>query len=197
MKRTSPRFAGILLLLNLPALTVGESFLQTPATAVVPANAPSVATTQSAVSVETHFFPEEEISPTIIKLIDGSQHSLDIAAYAFTHTEIAAAVTRAHQRGVHVRMMMDLKNASGKDSRIPDLIKAGIQVRIRHKDGDQHSKCLIIYRSIVVTGTFNYTARADKRNSENIVVIRNAPKVDDAFAPGYHTLIASSEQKKN
>ena len=76
---------------------------------------------------------------------------------------------------------MDLMNASGRNSRIPDLIKAGIEVRIRHKDGDQYSKYLIIDDAIVVTGSYNFTARADERNSENVVVIRNAPKVDEAF----------------
>jgi phosphatidylserine/phosphatidylglycerophosphate/cardiolipin synthase-like enzyme len=98
---------------------------------------------------------------------------------------------------VHVRLVMDLMNASGRNSRIPDLIKAGIEVRIRHKNGDQHSKYLIIDQAIVVTGSFNYTARADERNSENVVVIRNARKADAAFAADYQTLIAASEQKKN
>jgi phosphatidylserine/phosphatidylglycerophosphate/cardiolipin synthase-like enzyme len=80
---------------------------------------------------------------------------------------------------------------------IPDLIKAGIEVRIRHKDGDQRSKYLIIDQAIVVTGSYNFTARADERNSENVVVIRNAPKVDEAFAADYQTLIAASEQELN
>jgi hypothetical protein len=31
-----------------------------------------------------------------------------------------------------LRLVMDLMNASGRNSRIPDLIKAGIEVRIRH-----------------------------------------------------------------
>ena len=92
---------------------------------------------------------------------------------------------------------MDLMNTSGKNSCIPDLIKAGIEVRIRHKDGDQHSKYLIIDQAIVVTGSYNFTARADERNSENVVVIRNAPKADEAFAADYKTLIAASEQKQN
>ena len=111
-----------------------------------------------------------------------------------THTEIAAAVIRAHQRGVHVRLVMDLMNASGRNSRIPDLIKAGIEVRIRHKNGDQHSKYLIIDQAIVVTGSYNFTARADERNSENVVVIRNAPKVDEEFAVDYQALVAASVQ---
>jgi phosphatidylserine/phosphatidylglycerophosphate/cardiolipin synthase-like enzyme len=151
-----------------------------------PTTAP--ATTQPAISIETHFSPEEEIAPTIVKLIDGCQHTLDIAAFAFTHPDIANAIIRAHQRGVAVRMVMDLKNATARDSRIPDLIKAGIEVRIRHKVGDQHSKYLVIDQSIVVTGSFNFTVRADERNSENLLVIRNAPNVVKAFLYDFQIL---------
>jgi phosphatidylserine/phosphatidylglycerophosphate/cardiolipin synthase-like enzyme len=188
MKSRLPRFAATLLLISVPVLFVCASFSKTPTTAEAP--------TQPTISIEPHFAPEEVIGPVIVKLIDGSQRSLDIAAYSFTHTEIAAAVIRAHQRGVHVRLVMDLMNASGRNSRIHDLTKAGIEVRLRHKDGDQHSKYLIIDQAIVVTGSYNFTARADERNSENVVVIRNAPKVDEAFAADYQTLIAASEQRQ-
>jgi phosphatidylserine/phosphatidylglycerophosphate/cardiolipin synthase-like enzyme len=195
MKTRLPRFYAAVLLLSVSALVVSASFSETPTTAVAPAIAPIVATTQPTISIEAHFSPEEEIAPTIVKLIDGSQHSLDIAVYAFTHADIAAAVIRAHQRGVRVRMVMDLKNASGRDSCIPDLIKAGIEVRIRHKDGDQHSKYLVIDQAIVVTGSYNFTVRADERNSENVVVIRNAPNVVKAFSDDYQTLLTASAQR--
>ena len=199
MKTRLPKFSSAVLLFGIPALIVSASFSKTPTTAVAPATASMLAATQPAIapaiSIEPHFAPEEVIGPVIVKLIDGSQHSLDIAAYSFTHTELAAAVIRAHQRGVHVRLVMDLMNASGRNSRIPDLIKAGIEVRFRHKDGDQHSKYLIIDQAIVVTGSYNFTVRSDERNAENVVVIRKAPKVDEAFAADYQTLIAASEQQ--
>jgi phosphatidylserine/phosphatidylglycerophosphate/cardiolipin synthase-like enzyme len=197
MKLKLSPLAASIFLLNISALIVGESFSKAPTTAVAPATTPILTAAQPAISIEPHFAPEEVIGSVIVKLIDGSQHSLDIAAYAFSHQEIAAAVIRAHQRGVHVRLVMDLKNASGRDSRIPDMVQAGIEVRIRHKDGDQHSKYLIIDEAIVVTGSYNFTARADERNSENVVVIRNAPKVDEAFVVDYQKLLAASEQKKN
>jgi phosphatidylserine/phosphatidylglycerophosphate/cardiolipin synthase-like enzyme len=186
MKTRLPRFYAAVLLLSLSALIVSASFSETPTTA------PALATTQAAISVEPHFSPEEEIAPIIVKLIDGSQHTLDIAAFAFTHPDIAAAIIRAHQRGVQVRMVMDLTNEKEKNSLAPELIKAGIPLRVRHKRGFQHSKYLIIDQSIVVTGSFNFTNSADERNSENVVVIREEPKVEAAFAADYQTLIAAS-----
>ncbi len=177
---------SLALLLTVPATILSTSRSETPTTA------PMLATTQPAISIEPHFSPEEEIAPTIVKLIDNAQHSLDIAAFAFTHPDIANAVIRAHQRCVKVRMVMDMVNEREKNSLAPEIIKAGIPLRVRHKRGFQHSKYLIIDQSIIVTGSFNFTNSADDRNSENIVVIREAPKVERAFADDYELLVADS-----
>src|SRR5688500_3582796 len=107
------------------------------------------------VLIETHFSPQEQIAPTIVKLIDEAQRTLDIAAFSFTRSEIGAATIRAHERGVRVRLVMDTTSAGGKYSTVPDLIKSGIPVRVRHKRGSQHSKYLIIDDSVVATGSYN------------------------------------------
>src|SRR5438876_11595169 len=73
------------------------------------------------ISVETHFSPEEEIAPTIVKLIDSTKQTLDIAAFAYTHSDIAAATIRAHGRGVRVQIAMDTTNAAVHSSLAPDL----------------------------------------------------------------------------
>jgi phosphatidylserine/phosphatidylglycerophosphate/cardiolipin synthase-like enzyme len=142
--------------------------------------------------VQTHFSPEEEIAPTIVNLIDHAQRTLDIAAFSFTRSEIGAATIRAHQHGVRVRLVMDTTSAGSKYSTVPDLIKSGILVRVRHKRGSQHSKYLIIDGSLVATGSYNFTLRADERNSENLLVIRDSPKVVKSFAEDYQLLLADS-----
>jgi phosphatidylserine/phosphatidylglycerophosphate/cardiolipin synthase-like enzyme len=192
MKPKSSTFAVSVLLVSISALIVGESLSKTPTTAVAPATEPMLATTQPGVSIEPHFSPEEEIAPTIVKLIDGSQHSLDIAAFAFTHPDIANAVIRAHQRGVKVQMVMDMVSERERNSLAPEPIKAGIPLRVRHKRGFQHSKYLIIDQLIIVTGSFNFTISADERNSENIVVIRNAPNTETQFSDDYRLLVNDS-----
>jgi phosphatidylserine/phosphatidylglycerophosphate/cardiolipin synthase-like enzyme len=56
-------------------------------------------------TVETQFSPEEDITPTIVKQIDSSQKSLNIAAFAYTSPDIAAAAMRGHDRGVDVHLI--------------------------------------------------------------------------------------------
>jgi phosphatidylserine/phosphatidylglycerophosphate/cardiolipin synthase-like enzyme len=194
MKSKLPRFLAVFLLIVSTMLApVARS--EVPATRPAPTSAP--ATTQPSISIETHFAPEEKIAPTIVKLIDDAHGSLDVAAFAFTHADIAAALIRAHQRGVRVRMVTDIMESSSRYSRVPDLMNAGIPVRTRRKDGDQHSKYLVIDQSIVVTGSFNFTARADERNSENLLIIRNAPNVVKGFSADFQILLEDSVRKAN
>ena len=40
---------------------------------------------------------------------------------------------------------------------------------------------MVIDESIITTGSYNFTVSADKRNTENLLVIRNAPQVVKAF----------------
>ena len=37
-----------------------------------------------------------------------------------------------------------------------------------------HHKVIIIDRSIVITGSYNFSASAEERNDENVVIIYNA-----------------------
>ncbi len=87
---------------------------------------------------------------------------------------------------------MDMVNEREKYSLAPELIKAGIPLRVRHKRGFPHNKYLIIDQIIVVTGSFNFITSADERNAENIVVIRNAADAEKQFADDYSLLVADS-----
>ncbi len=123
----------------------------------------------------------------IMTMTDGQLSALAESAIATLTDAI-----RAHQRGVKVRMVMDMVNEREKNSLAPEQIKVGIPLRVRHKRGFQHSKYLIIDQSIIVTGSFNFTVSADERNAENIVVIRNATDAEKQFADDYQLLVADS-----
>jgi phosphatidylserine/phosphatidylglycerophosphate/cardiolipin synthase-like enzyme len=115
-----------------------------------------------------------------------------IARHRRVHVH-AAATIRAHRRGVRVQIIMDPTSAAEKSSLASTLSDAGIGLRVaRSKHAFQHSKYMIIDQAIVVTGSFNFTTRADERNSENLLVIRNAPQVVKAFLDDYQKLRADS-----
>ena len=52
--------------------------------------------------------------------------------------------------------------------------KAGLDVHMDGNPGLMHHKVFIIDGQIVVMGSYNFTASAEKSNDENLIVINNA-----------------------
>ncbi len=185
VKPASGKFAAAALLAIL-TVAADRASSQTPTTAPAPTTSRSAV--DSRVSVESHFSPEEEIAKTVVKMIDGAQRSIDVAAFTFSHPDISNALIRAHQRDVRVHFLMDYTQSRLTTCRAPDLINAGIEVRTRHRRGFQHNKYIVIDDAIVLTGSYNFTTAADNRNTENLLVIRNAPELVRSFLKDYEIL---------
>ncbi|MDU8491374.1 phospholipase D-like domain-containing protein [Pseudomonas syringae pv. actinidiae] len=58
---------------------------------------------------------------------------------------------------------------------------AGITLRTNDHYKIQHDKVVVIDANTVQTGSFNYTASAERSNSENVVVMWNVPDVAKAY----------------
>lgn len=52
--------------------------------------------------------------------------------------------------------------------------RAGIPVFIDYRPAIAHNKVIVIDKHIVVTGSYNFTAAAEHRNTENVTVIDSA-----------------------
>lgn len=130
-----------------------------------------------------YYFPRagQKAQPQLISIIDSSQKTLDIAIYSLTDSKIGAAITRAHQRGVAVRVITDREQASGQyqKSLLKALVKAGIPVKVDTHSGLMHLKVTIADRKIATTGSFNYTKSAEQSNDEVFVVLRDEKAAQD------------------
>lgn len=179
---TVPRLA--LLLGLLPCAARAEQ----PAMRTAPP-ATTQATTQTGLSVEAYFTPKDDIVALMVKRIDAAERTLDVAAYTFSHRDVASAIIRAHERGVKIRFLMDYTQSRLVTCRAIDLIEAGIEVRTRRRRGFQHNKYLIIDGAIVVTGSFNFAPSAQAYNAENVVVFRHAPQIVAAFTANHERIL--------
>jgi phosphatidylserine/phosphatidylglycerophosphate/cardiolipin synthase-like enzyme len=81
------------------------------------------------------------------------------------------ALVRARDRGVVVRIIADGRQARGKRSAIPLLRSAGVDVRIFRGRGVMHQKFAIFDGRLLVTGSYNWTEAAEKRNLENALFL--------------------------
>ena len=54
-----------------------------------------------------HYAPTEKLEHVDVALIDRAEHEIDMAAYVLTDWPILQALTRAADRGVHIRIYLD------------------------------------------------------------------------------------------
>lgn len=96
-----------------------------------------------------------------------------VQAFDFTSEIIAKELVKAFKRGVMVKVLVDRMSKDSQYSMVSHLEKAGIEVTIDKVSGLAHNKVMIIDNRKVITGSFNFTKGADKRNAENVVLIED------------------------
>lgn len=124
------------------------------------------------------FSNETDIASNLIRYINSSQKTLDIAIYSFTNLSISDAIINAYKRGVKVRMIIEYSKVQTDkvDPAITKLINANIPIRILRGGGlygIMHNKITIIDSSLLITGSYNFTSNANINNFENIVFVDN------------------------
>ena len=113
------------------------------------------------------FTPGEQCEGRIADAIDRAQRSIRVQAYGFTSLPIIHALQRAARRNVEVLAILDKVNER-KYSGATLLEAAGIPVWIDHQPAIAHNKIIVIDDRVVIGGSFNFTASAQKRNAENV-----------------------------
>lgn len=135
--------------------------------------------------VRSYFSPTDHaVANAVVPLIDGAQHTLDIAMFYFTSVPIANAVIAARARGVEVRLVLDASGASNAYSQHPSLCANGVHVKIENWGGKSHSKWAVADAghtgAAVVFGSMNFTRAGDEQNDENTLYVQN-PSFAQAF----------------
>lgn len=124
-------------------------------------------------NVELCFTPPSGCAAVIEKQISQALSSIYVQAYGMTSPTIVDALIKAHERGVKVRILLDKSNLKDKWSKRSLLADAGVDVGIDKVSGIAHNKVMIIDEQKVITGSFNFTRAADKRNAENVIIIND------------------------
>ena len=127
--------------------------------------------------VELAFSPRDNTEKVLIDLIRSARRSLKVQAYVFTSRAIADAMVAAHRRGVKVEVLADAQmNRREKGNAIPRLLAGGVPVAFETRYNAAHNKVLIVDAEgpgcAVLTGSYNFTWSAHKRNAENLLIVR-------------------------
>ena len=136
---------------------------------------PNPVTFVNGTMIETYFSPDDGVADVIIDLISDADESIYFMAFSFTSDDISEAIQSRAGDGVVVEGVMDYSQIRSNQEygEYDVLTEAGIDVRQDGIKGLMHHKVFIIDEQIVITGSYNFSASAEERNDENILVIYN------------------------
>ena len=123
--------------------------------------------------IEVYFSPRDGATEAIVREIGQARSEIRVQAYSFTSAPIAEALLKAHTRGIKVEVILDKSQRTQKYSSSTFLANARIPTYIDAEHAIAHNKIIIIDRSVVITGSFNFTKAAEESNAENLLVIRS------------------------
>lgn len=144
----------------------------------------------AAAPTELYFSPQGGAEAALEKLIDSARQDIRAALYFFTSRPLAAAILRAQKRGVKIQVIIDGNNESDYSKGFY-LRQRGVDVRYARglpkkarkskkrkyqvkRFGLMHHKFMVVDDKMVATGSYNWTASAEKWNRENLLVINSS-----------------------
>ncbi|MFI5022632.1 MAG: phospholipase D-like domain-containing protein [Alphaproteobacteria bacterium] len=134
-----------------------------------------------------------DCAAVVVAEFDKAQSSIEFEAYSFTEPRIAAALVRAHGRGVSVNAILDKSDARERGTQVDTVCReTGIPCSIDVRPAIAHNKVAIIDGAVVLTGSFNFTIAAVRRNAENLLVVRDTA-LAAAYAANFKRRLAVSE----
>lgn len=138
-------------------------------------------------TLEVAFSPNEGSEALVRKVIDSATAEIKVLAYSFTSAPVVEALLRAKKRGVAVSLVVDEKNNVSQDhsgkarAALSALSNAGADVRTLAVYPIHHDKVIVVDQKTVEMGSYNYSAAAASRNSENVLVNWGNPKLAEVY----------------
>ena len=123
------------------------------------------------------FSPNGEATSVVVDAIGRARSQILVQAYSFTSKPILAALARAEERGVDVEVIVDKSNDRGRYSGATYMRNHGVPVWVDDSVRIAHNKVMILDKKSVLTGSFNFSAAAQKSNAENVLLVENSPEL--------------------
>lgn len=121
--------------------------------------------------VENYFSPQDRAQSRIVARIEEARQSIRFLAFSFTSGEIADAMIARSQAGVGVQGVMENRNVTGTGAKFKALQQGGVAIFADGNCYTMHHKLIIIDERTVITGSYNFTNRAEETNDENFLII--------------------------
>lgn len=157
------------------------------------ARSPQSEFTVQGTMIEVYFSPEDGIADKLVNLINNADTSVHFLTSSFTLDDMASAMIGKAAQGIEVQGVFDASSVTSNEGMEYDrLRRAGLEIRMDGIEGLMHEKLIIIDSQIIAIGSYNYTASADRRNDENIMIVHDA-ELADIFENEFQRIMGQSQ----
>ncbi|HEV8439269.1 MAG TPA: phospholipase D-like domain-containing protein [Methylomirabilota bacterium] len=143
-----------------------------PLTAAWSSHAPHPAPATFSCPVAVRFSPHGGAEQAVVDTLRGARVRVSAAIYGLTSSAIEAALGDRARAGVRVAVKTDRSQSAGQEqaSVLGRLRDAGVAVEVSRSRSLLHDKFAVVDGRWVITGSFNWTASAERRNHENVLI---------------------------
>lgn len=138
--------------------------------------------------IDVLFSPNGGCCDRIVREIESAKKHIRVQAHFFTCRVIAEALIDAADRGVKCEMLVDKSQVGQRWAKLPELAKGGVKIHVDKKHATANNKIMLIDKTTIITGSYNFTRAADKENAENVLIIKNHADLFDAYIENYEKL---------
>jgi len=144
------------------------------------------------IQIETIFESEGNARERIIDLIKDADNSILFMSFVLTDNDITKAIIARHRAGVRVAGVIESGNIGDAGSDLEALRQAGVDVLADGNPYLLHHKVIILDGSIVITGSYNFSASAAENNDENVLIL-HSPEVAVRYVEEFDSVYSTAE----
>jgi phosphatidylserine/phosphatidylglycerophosphate/cardiolipin synthase-like enzyme len=145
--------------------------------------------------IESFFSPDDHPAAHVTELLENAQESIHFLAFSFTTDDFGDALISRAKAGVTVSGVMEADQVrTNQGTEYDKLRQGGLDVHLDGNPDYMHHKVFIIDGKIVVFGSYNFSASAETRNDENLLVIYS-PELAGQFLQEFQRVYARAEGK--
>jgi phosphatidylserine/phosphatidylglycerophosphate/cardiolipin synthase-like enzyme len=139
------------------------------------------------------FSPHGGCEQQIVDQIRKARKEIRVATFQLSRGRIADELVVACKRGVTVAVVVDKQLPAARYSPCDMLYHAGCKVYVDRGHLIMHHKYIVLDKSVVITGSHNFTKNSENSNAENLIVLRN-DAIANQFLENWSSLTIGAEE---
>ena len=122
--------------------------------------------------VSPKFSSRDTLGQAVSESLRQAKQQVTLALYGFNNNDLAEELVKLAKKGVVVRVKIDTAKGAEKktEALISRLKSGGVAVQTVAPGGRNHNKFAVIDGTRVLTGSYNWTAKAES-NWENLLIV--------------------------